>query len=122
MTETETKRNHECSYNKYYNMPSREELHRCYGGYLSESDFTTARGRNQNKSRIAEKIVADWAVDRQCEKNMQASSLMLYERSYPYINSLYLIYNFVFYIQMNMWLITYVKNDLTLLLRHNIIL
>lgn len=37
-----------------------------------ESDFTTARGRNQNKSRIAEKIVADWAVDRQCEKNMQA--------------------------------------------------
>ena len=42
MTETETKRNHECSYNKYYNMPSREELHRCYGGYLSESDFTTA--------------------------------------------------------------------------------
>lgn len=53
-------------------MPSREELHRCYGGYLSESDFTTARGRNQNKSRIAEKIVADWAVDRQCEKNMQA--------------------------------------------------
>lgn len=39
MTETETKRNHECSYNKYYNMPSREELHRCYGGYLSETRF-----------------------------------------------------------------------------------
>lgn len=72
MTETETKRNHECSYNKYYTMPSREELHRCYGGYLSESDFTIARVRNQNKSRIAEKIVADWAFDRQCEKNMQA--------------------------------------------------
>ena len=72
MTETETKRNHEYNYNKYYTMPSREELHRCYGGYLSESDFTTARRRNQNKSRIAEKIAADWAVDRQCEKNMQA--------------------------------------------------
>lgn len=26
MTETETKRNHECSYNKYYNMPSREKI------------------------------------------------------------------------------------------------
>ena len=33
---------------------------------------TTTIGRNQNKSRIAEKIAADWAVDRQCEKNMQA--------------------------------------------------
>ena len=72
MTETETKRNHECSYNKYYTMPSREELHRCYGGYLSESDFTISRVRNQNKSRIAEKIAADWAFDRQCEKNIQA--------------------------------------------------
>ncbi len=72
MTETETRRNHEYSYNKYYTMPSREELHRYYGGYLSESDFTIARGRNQNKSRIAEKIAADWAFDRQCEKNMQA--------------------------------------------------
>lgn len=72
MTESETRRNHECSYNKYYTMLSREELHRCYSGYLSESDFTIARGHNQNKSRIAEKIAADWAFDRQCEKNIQA--------------------------------------------------
>ena len=72
MTETENRKHHDCNYNKYYTMPSREELHRCYGGYLSESDFTIARGRNQNKSRIAEKIAADWAFDRQCEKNMQA--------------------------------------------------
>ena len=70
MTETETRRNHECNYNKYYTMPSREELHRCYGGYLSESDFTIARGRNQNKSRIAEKIVSDWRVDKRCHKNI----------------------------------------------------
>lgn len=70
MTETETRRNHECNYNKYYTMPSREELHRCYGGYLSESDFTIARGRNQNKSRIAEKIVSDWRVDERCHKNI----------------------------------------------------
>ena len=72
MTETENRKNHECSYNKYYTMPSREELHRCYGGQLSESDFTIARRRNQNKSIIAEKIATDWAFDRQCEKNMQA--------------------------------------------------
>ena len=70
MTETETRKNHECSYNKYYTIPSREELHRCYGGYLSESDFTIARGRNQNKSRIAEKIVSDWRVDERCHKNI----------------------------------------------------
>lgn len=70
MTETENRRNHEYSYNKYCTMPSREELHRCYGGYLSESDFTIARGRNQNKSRIAEKIVSDWRVDEQCHKNI----------------------------------------------------
>lgn len=72
MTETETRKSHEYNYNKYYTMPSIEELHRCYGGYLSESDFTISRGRNQNKSRIAEKIATDWAFDRQCEKNMQA--------------------------------------------------
>lgn len=72
MTETENRKHHDCNYNKYYTMPSREELYRCYGGYLSESDFTIVRGRNQNKSRIAEKIAADWAFDRQCEKNMQA--------------------------------------------------
>ena len=72
MTETETKRNHEYNYNKYYTMPSREELHRCYGGYLNNADFIMSRGNNQKQSRIAEKIAADWAVDRQCEKNMQA--------------------------------------------------
>lgn len=72
MTETENRKNHDRNYNKYYTMPSREELHRCYGGYLSESDFAIARGRNQNHSRIADKIAADWAFDRQCEKNMQA--------------------------------------------------
>ena len=72
MTETESRKHHDCNYNKYYTMPSREELHRCYGGYLSESDFTIASRRNQNKSIIAEKIATDWAFDRQCEKNMQA--------------------------------------------------
>lgn len=70
MTETETRKSHEYNYNKYYTMPSREELHRCYGGYLSESDFTISRGRNQNKSRIAEKIASDWRVDEQCHKNI----------------------------------------------------
>ena len=72
MTETENRKHHDCNYNKYYTMPSREELHMRYGGNICESDFTIARGRNQNKSRIAEKIAADWAFDRQCEKNMQA--------------------------------------------------
>lgn len=72
MTETKTRRNHECSYNKYHTMPSREELHRGYGGWLNDADFIIARGNNQKQSRIAEKIASDWAFDRQCEKNMQA--------------------------------------------------
>mgnify|MGYP004626604373 CR=1 FL=1 len=71
MTETETKRNHDCNYNKYYTRSTREELHRGYGGCLSESDFNTVRGRSKNRSNIADKIVADWAFDRQCEKNIQ---------------------------------------------------
>ena len=36
MTETENRRNHEYIYNKYYIMPSREELHRGYGGNICE--------------------------------------------------------------------------------------
>mgnify|MGYP003464741752 CR=1 FL=1 len=56
MTETENRRNHECNYNKYYTMPSREELHRGYGGWLNDADFIMSRGNNQKQSRIAEKI------------------------------------------------------------------
>lgn len=71
MTETETRRNHEINYNNYYIRSTREELHRGYGGYLYESDFTTTRGCSKKRSSIADKIVADWAFDRQCEKNAQ---------------------------------------------------
>ena len=39
MTETENRKNHEYSYNKYYTMPSREELHRGYSGWLNNADF-----------------------------------------------------------------------------------
>ena len=43
MTETENRKNHEYSYNKsynkYYTMPSREELHRGYSGWLNDADF-----------------------------------------------------------------------------------
>ena len=35
--ETENRRNREYSYTKYYIMPSREELHRGYGGNICES-------------------------------------------------------------------------------------
>ena len=56
MTETETRRNHERSYNKYYTMPSREELHRGYSGHLCESDFNIARGKNQFDSNVAKKL------------------------------------------------------------------
>ena len=69
---TETRKNHEYRCNKYYTMPSREELHRGFGGLLSESDFTITRGRNQNRSRVADKIAMDWSFDRQCEKNAQS--------------------------------------------------
>nr|WP_297940207.1 hypothetical protein [uncultured Lachnoclostridium sp.] len=68
MTETETRRNHERSYNKYYTMPSREELHRGYSGHLCESDFNIARGKNQFDSNVAKKIVSDWKFDEYCKK------------------------------------------------------
>ena len=48
MTETENRRNHECNYNKYYTMPSREELHRGYGGWLNDADFIMSRGKKPN--------------------------------------------------------------------------
>ena len=53
MTETENRKNHEYSYNKYYTMPSREELHRGYSGWLNNADFIMSRGNNQKQSRIA---------------------------------------------------------------------
>ena len=70
MTETETRRNHERSYNKYYTMPSREELHRGYSGYLCESDFNIARGYDQKRSSNADKIASAFAFDEQCAKNI----------------------------------------------------
>ena len=70
MTETENRRNHECNYNKYYTMPSREELHRGYGGLLNDADFIMSRGNNQKQSRIAEKIASDCRFDEQCHKNI----------------------------------------------------
>lgn len=74
MTETENRRNREYSYNKYYTMPSREELHRGYGGWLNDADFIisrgNSRGNNQKQSRIAEKIASDWRFDEQCHKNI----------------------------------------------------
>ena len=70
MTETENRKNHEYSYNKYYAMPSREELHRGYGGWLNDADFIISRGNNQKQSRIAEKIASDWRLDEQWHKNI----------------------------------------------------
>lgn len=72
MTETETKRNHECSYNKYYNMPSREELHMKCSPYLTESDFLISKGKNQKRSRIADKIASEWVFDEKCRRNIEA--------------------------------------------------
>ena len=70
MTETETRRNHERSYNKYYTMPSREELHRGYSGHLCESDFNVARGHNQSRSYNADKIASAYMFDKLCERNI----------------------------------------------------
>lgn len=70
MTETENRRNHERSYNKYYTMPSREELHMRYGGNIYESDFNIVRGKNTLRSSVADKIISDWKFDERCHKNM----------------------------------------------------
>ena len=70
MTETENRRNREYSYNKYYIMPSREELHRGYGGNICESDFNIVRGKNTLRSSVADKIISDWKFDERCHKNM----------------------------------------------------
>lgn len=70
MTETENRRNREYSYNKYYIMPSREELHRGYGGNICESDFNIVRGKNTLRSSAADKIISDWKFDERCHKNI----------------------------------------------------
>lgn len=71
MTETETRRNHEYNYNKYYTMPSREELHRGYGGNICESDFNIVRGKNQSRSINADKIGSAWSFDIRCLQNIE---------------------------------------------------
>lgn len=71
MTETETKRNHEYSYNKYYTMPSREELHMRYGGDIAETDFVITRGKNQSRSINADKIGSAWSFDIRCLQNIE---------------------------------------------------
>lgn len=70
MTETENRKNHEYSYNKYYTMPSREELHRGYGGKIYESDFNIVRGKNTLQSSVANKIISDWKFDEHCHENI----------------------------------------------------
>ena len=72
MTETETRRNHEYNYNKYYIIPSREELHMRCSPYLLESDFIIGKGKNQKRSRIADKIASEWAFDEKCRRNIEA--------------------------------------------------
>lgn len=71
MTETENRRNHEYSYNKYYTMPSREELHRGYGGDIAEADFVITRGKNQCRSINADKIGSAWSFDIRCLQNIK---------------------------------------------------
>lgn len=71
MTETENRRNREYSYNKYYTMPSREELHRGYGGNICESDFNIVRGKNQSRSINADKIGSAWSFDIRCLQNIE---------------------------------------------------
>ena len=51
-------------------MPSREELHRGYGGNICESDFNIVRGKNTLRSSVADKIISDWKFDERCHKNM----------------------------------------------------
>ena len=70
MTETENRRSHEYNYNKYYTMPSREELHMRYGGKIYESDFNIVRGKNTLRSSVADKIISDWKFDEHCRKKM----------------------------------------------------
>ena len=82
MTETETtRRNHEYSYNKYYTMPSREELHRGYGGNICESDFNITRGKNQSRSINADKIGCAWSFDIRCLQNIEKRSRKVEENN-----------------------------------------
>ena len=69
MTETGNRRSHECDYSKYYTAPSREGLHRGYGGNICESDFNIVRGKNTLRSSVADKIISDWKFDERCHKN-----------------------------------------------------
>ena len=70
MAKTENRRNHEYNYNKYYTMPSREELHMRYGGKICESDFNIVRSKKTLRSRASDKIISDWKFDEYCRKKI----------------------------------------------------
>lgn len=72
MKKTETRRNYDCNYNEYYTTANREKLHMRCSPCLSESDFAMGRGKTQKRSRIADKIVSEWAFDEKCRRNIEA--------------------------------------------------
>lgn len=55
--------------NRYQNY---EVDHSTFGGLIYVSDFNTEYTgiKNQKRSRVAERIISDFAFDRQCKKNI----------------------------------------------------
>lgn len=58
--------------NKTYTTKINNVDHRTFGGIIEESDFVTDfSGKSKQSSSIAERIMRDWAFDRQCIKDAE---------------------------------------------------
>lgn len=53
---------------KETNCPSKDELHRTYGGEIYEYDFNG----HLYLSDVASKIIRSWSFDRTCNRNIKA--------------------------------------------------
>lgn len=54
----------------YYTTETFDKQHNHFGGKIYLSDFNTDyKGKYQDKSSIAKRIISDWKIDECCKKN-----------------------------------------------------
>ena len=56
---------------EFYRTGNYETNHTTFGGLIHYSDFCTDyRGKDEDKSPIADRIISDWKFDEYCKKNI----------------------------------------------------
>lgn len=57
---------------EFYRTGHYETDHATFGGLIRFTDFCTDyRGKDENKSPIADRIISDWKFDESCKKNIR---------------------------------------------------